>query len=476
MDSEKKPLIVWFRRDLRLADNPALREAQQCGVPIVAVYIHAPEEAGKWPEGGASRWWLHHALADLDGQLRKLGGRLILRRGPSLEALRHLLRETGASGVLWNRRYEPLAMARDSRIKASLRAAEVRADSFNGLLLHEPVNIATLGGKPYRVYTPFYKSLLKRPVPPPAQVDESALTFACADLASEPLEALELLPRVAWDSGLAKFWDPTRAGALERLRGFRLNRVRNYGENRNFPGVDGTSRLSPYLHFGQIGAREVMHAVPGSVDGEEKFRSEIYWREFAYNILYHFPHTLEQPLNANFARFPWRQDVVALDAWQRGQTGYPIVDAAMRQLWQTGWMHNRLRMIVASFLVKHLLISWEHGMAWFWDTLVDADLASNTFGWQWAGGCGADAAPYFRIFNPVNQGESFDADGDFTRHYCPEIAGLPDKFLFRPWDAPLEVLRLAKVRLGNDYPHPIVDNQKGRTRALAAYNAIKKTA
>lgn len=467
--------MVWFRLDLRLADNPALRKAVEDGAAVLPVYIHAPDEEGRWPEGGASRWWRHQALRDLDAQWRELGGRLILRQGSSLEVLRSLVRESGACGVLWNRRYEPAVMARDSRIKAALKQDGIGAESFNGNLLFEPFTIANKSDKPFRVFTPFYKHLQNFSQPEPVWVDVRDLHPVGHDLPSLELEDLELRPRIAWDGGLQAAWNPTRKGVLERLTMFQQDALEKYSETRDIPGIDGTSRLSPYLHFGQIGPREVLAQTDANRRGAGKFIAEVYWREFAYNILYHFAQTPEIPLREEFTHFPWRDDAPALRAWQKGLTGYPIVDAGMRQLWQTGWMHNRLRMVVASFLVKHLLISWSAGARWFWDTLVDADLASNTLGWQWAGGCGADAAPYFRVFNPITQGEKFDPEGRFTRTFVPELAGLPDQYLFKPWEAPAHILRAAKVRLGEDYPLPIVDHITARNQALAAFEAIKKS-
>jgi deoxyribodipyrimidine photo-lyase len=469
-----KKAVVWFRKDLRLADNPAWARALSEGREVVPVYIHAEEEAGSWLPGGASRWWLHHALQDLDEQLRRMGSRLTIRRGASEDSLRRLIAEEDIRHVYWNRCYEPHRVRLDARIKDALKREGVNVWSGNASLVREPWEVATQSGQPYKVYTPFSKACAK--LAEPAPIPCSGVPHHPAGWpSSESLEDLQLLPRIPWDSGFPEHWDPTREGALARLERFLSEAVTRYNEARDFPAVEGTSGLSPYLHFGQIGPREVLDAISRAVPGEGRtvFHREIIWREFAYHVLYHFPDTPEQPLQLKYADFPWRSDPVALRAWQRGRTGYPIIDAGMRQLWQTGWMHNRVRMIVASFLVKHLLISWREGASWFWDTLVDADLASNTLGWQWAGGCGADAAPYFRIFNPITQGAKFDAGGDYIRRYAPELSRVPVQYLHTPWEMSETVQRAVGCVIGSDYPAPIVAHQVGRERALAALASLK---
>ena len=443
---------------------------------MVPVYIWSPEEAGEWAPGGASRWWLHHALADLRRQLEAQGLQLILRVGASGEELSKLAAECGGTAVYWNRCYEPHRMRVDGRIKSRLKEAEIEAWSGNASLLREPWEVATQTGNAYKVYTPFARACAK--MKDPGVVGDSACKPAGTLQAwpgSETLDALGLLPEIPWDKGLQAFWDPTRQGGLGRLRGFLQEAVSGYSTDRDFPSIDGTSRLSPYLHWGQIGPREVAAAIRETRGGQglDTFYRELVWREFAYHVLYHFPDTPEKPLQPKFAGFPWRSDKAALRSWQRGQTGYPIVDAGMRQLWETGWMHNRVRMIVASFLVKHLLHSWRDGAEWFWDTLVDADLASNTLGWQWAGGCGADAAPYFRIFNPITQGGKFDAGGDYIRRHVPELSKVPDRYLHTPWEMPAEVQEAANCRIGRDYPRPVVDHKEGRERALKALESVK---
>lgn len=475
--------VVWFRQDLRLQDNPALGAALARGGPVVPVFIWDGAGEGDWLVGGASRWWLHHSLAALDESLRARGLRLILRRGNAEEVLGRLIRECGATGVHWNRRYEPAAVVRDAVLKTRLPALGAEARSFNAALLFEPHAVKNKSGGPFQVFTPFWRHCLTLPVEVPAKMPGGPWPAPKQWPESLRLEELELLPRIRWDVGLAKVWQPGEAGAAARLKRFVTVAMDNYTDQRNRPDIEGTSALSPYLHFGEIGPRQIWAAVAATARGSgvfppsrgaQVFLSEVGWREFAHHLLFHFPHTPAEPLREEFARFPWRRDAVQLRAWQRGRTGYPIVDAGMRQLWQTGWMHNRVRMVVASFLVKHLRISWQEGAAWFWDTLVDADLASNTLGWQWTAGCGADAAPYFRVFNPVLQGEKFDAAGDYVRRWVPELARVPARWIHRPWEASAAELEAAGVRLGQDYPAPIVDHSAARAAALAAFHGLRK--
>jgi deoxyribodipyrimidine photo-lyase len=476
--------LVWFRNDLRLADNPALHAARQRGGPVLPVFIHAPDEESPWEPGAASRWWLHQSLATLESEFREAGSRLIIRRGPSLEVLRDLLKESGATAVFWSRRYEPVVRARDQNVQATPRSAGLEVETFNASLLHEPATVQNQSGKPFQVFTAFWRHCLTKTSPPPPLPAPRKIMPPGKWPQSLPLDALELEPRVDWAGGLRKAWRPGSAGAADLLKRFLKEALVNYGEARNRPDLAGTSRLSPHLHFGEISPRQIWHAVRRQADLENipestwrggQFLAEIGWREFAHHLLYHFPHTAEQPLRREFARFPWRKDAGRLKAWQQGRTGYPIVDAGMRELWTTGWMHNRVRMIVASFLVKDLLISWQDGARWFWDTLVDADLAQNTLGWQWTAGCGADAAPYFRVFNPVSQGEKFDPEGTYVRRWCPELAKLPNDWLHRPWEAPGEVRAQAGVGLDRTYPSPIVSHAIAREVALEAFGKIKGT-
>ncbi len=469
------PTLLWFRQDLRLPDNAAYAAALGRGSAVVPVYIHAPDEEGDWAPGGASRWWLHHALEDLTAALEGVGLRLVIRRGGSLKALRRLAKETGAAAVYWNRRYEPEVTRRDAGVKEALANDGLEAKSFNSSLLFEPWTVRTGQGKAYKVYTPFSRTVMAKGFADPVETRAKRPAAPAEWPESMEVSDLGLLPEIPWDEGIRKAWTPTRRGGLRRLNDFLDGPVRDYADARDIPAEDGTSRLSPYLHFGQVGPREaVARALSGNPGkGRETFVRELVWREFAYHVLYHFPDTPRQPLQDAFRRFPWRTDKAALRAWQQGRTGYPIVDAGMRQLWETGWMHNRVRMVVASFLVKHLLLPWQAGACWFWDTLVDADLASNTLGWQWAGGCGADAAPYFRIFNPMTQGSKFDGGGDYVRRFVPELAELPAKHIHTPWEAPPDVLRRAGVRLGDTYPEPIVDHREGRERALGALAKVR---
>lgn len=473
--------IVWFRQDLRLQDNPALAAALVEGA-ILPVYIWDEARAGRWPLGGASRWWLHHSLEKLDEALRERGSRLLLAKGESGAVLQDLLKTTGATKVYWNRNYEPAAIACDKIIKATLAAAGVTAQSFNAALLFEPHTIQNKSGRPFQVFTPFWKHCLALPVEDPVKLPRGEFSAPARWPTSLNLAALGLLPTVKWDAGLAAAWQPGEAAAVHRLKKFTSGAIDQYADERNRPDLAGTSSLSPYLHFGEIGPRQIWAAVRArSKDsgvfptsrGEQVFLSEVGWREFAHHLLYHFPHTPEEPLRSDFTAFPWRSDAPQLQAWQRGRTGYPIVDAGLRQLWATGWMHNRVRMIVASFLVKHLRISWRDGAAWFWDTLLDADLASNTLGWQWTAGCGADAAPYFRIFNPILQGVKFDPEGSYVRRWVPELSRVPTEFLHEPWAAPSAVLAIAGVKLGVDYPQPIVNHGEARVEALAALQAMR---
>lgn len=477
-----RPVIVWFRQDLRLQDNPALAAAVRRG-PVVPVFVLDDAGEGEWPLGGASRWWLHHSLAALDASLRERGSRLVLARGDSGTVLRELVRQCGADAVYWNRRYEPAAIARDAALKAEFAAAGLEAKSFSASLLFEPHTVQNKAGAPFQVFTPFWRHCLTLAVDAPVRLTAKTLVAPERWPASLRREELELLPQTNWADGFAREWEPGEAGAQKGLKRFLSRAIDAYAEERNRPDRAGTSALSPHLRFGEIGPRQIWSAVqargresgvfPPS-RGAQVFLTEIGWREFAYHLLYHFPETPAAPLRKEFAAFPWRNDAAQRRAWQRGRTGYPIVDAGMRQLWATGWMHNRVRMIVASFLVKHLRQSWREGARWFWDTLVDADLASNTLGWQWSAGCGADAAPYFRIFNPVLQGGKFDPEGAYVRRWVPELARLPTEFVHRPWEAPPRELSAAGVRLGTDYPAPMVDHAEARAGALGALDEIKK--
>jgi deoxyribodipyrimidine photo-lyase len=473
--------IVWFRNDLRMADNPALRAAVQRG-PVVPVFIWSPEEEGRWKPGGASKWWLHRSLQALGESLAKLGTPLILRKGPSLDCLNQLLNESGASAIYWNRRYEPALAQRDAEITTALEQRGVHVETFNGSLLFEPGKVLNKSGKPFQVFTPFWKTCLSLNAPSDPLPAPRKLAGMDRLPKSLSLDTLELEPTIPWAKGFEPVWTPGETSAVATLRRFCSGAFLHYSEGRNRPDLPGTSRLSPHLHFGEISARQVWHGLrrwceqqghPTPIWHGSQFLAEIGWREFAYQLLHHFPHTPAEPLRPEFARFPWHKDPLALKAWQRGRTGYPLVDAGMRQVWATGWMHNRVRMVVASFLVKDLLIPWQLGANWFWDTLVDADLANNTLGWQWTAGCGADAAPFFRIFNPTSQGAKFDPKGDYVRQWVPELAKMPTKWIHEPWAAPEQVLREAGLQIGRNYPERIINHSTARNVALEAYGKIK---
>ncbi len=479
--SPAAPIIVWFREDLRLADNPALAWAVEAAAPILPLFVLDDAAAGAWRPGGAARWWLHHSLAALTENLAATGASLVLRRGRAEEIVPALAEEVGARAVVWNRLYLPWAQARDTRIKAALRDQGRTAKSFNARLLFEPWAPRTATGEPYRVFTPFWKALQGLGEPAPPRAAPGALPPG-PRRASERLADWGLAPtRPDWAGGLRAAWTPGETGARARLATFLDQGLGAYGGARNRPDQPGTSRLSAHLHWGEVSPRQVWHAVrqrtaanPGFEKSGSAFLRELGWREFSYHLLYWWPDLPDVTWKAQFHDFPWQRDEAAFRAWTRGRTGYPIVDAGMRELWATGWMHNRVRMIVASFLVKDLLLPWQWGERWFWDTLVDADLANNSASWQWVAGCGADAAPYFRIFNPVTQGRKFDPDGAYVRRWAPEIAALPDKYLHAPWEAPPEVLAEADVDLGRTYPAPLVDHQAARKRALAAFESVKK--
>jgi deoxyribodipyrimidine photo-lyase len=464
-EANRETVLVWLRGDLRVGDHPALSAAVASGLAVIPVFVWPPDEMS----GAASRWWLHHSLLRLDESLREKGSRLVIRRGPAAETLPSLAKEVGTRRVFYNRVYEPTALAGEAEIEKKLRAQGIAAEGFNGSLLFEPGAIKTTSGGAFQVFTPFWRAVwhsrgalrksLKAPVAiaAPAKWPES---LAVGDL--------ELEPKVDWAAGMRDAWTPGEKAAQARLRGFVRGPAQQYAEERDRPDHDGTSRLSPHLHFGEVSPLQVWHAAVDAPEGESYLR-QLAWREFAYHVLNAYPKSPADAIHAQFRNFPWRRNQRRLRAWQQGQTGYPFVDAAMRQLWSTGWMHNRARMVAASFLVKHLLIPWQDGAAWFMDTLVDADLANNTMGWQWVAGCGTDAAPYFRVFNPILQGKKFDPAGEYVRRWVPELSGLPAEFIHEPWSAPPLALAAAKVRLGENYPRPLVDHAEARKGALAAF-------
>ncbi len=480
MNRDSAPSILWFRQDLRLADNPALDAALARNAPILPVYVLDDETPGRWAAGGAGRWWLHCSLKSLAADLENLGRPLVLRRGPAERVVLELAAEVGAGAVYWNRCYEPFAIARDTRIKTALHARGLTAESGNAALLFEPWLPQTKSGGPFKVFTPFWRHLLGRPAPPRPLPRPEALPDGI-EARGESLENWSLLPHAPdWAGGLRDSWTPGEAGAKSRLEAFLDAAVGDYQAQRDLPDSPGTSRLSPHLHWGEISPRQIWHATRHSAAASgldpassEAFLRELGWREFSYHLLYHWPELPERNWKQSFDAFPWREDEAAYRAWTRGRTGYPLVDAGMRELWATGWMHNRVRMVAASFLIKHLLIHWRRGEAWFWDTLVDADLASNSASWQWVAGSGADAAPFFRIFNPVTQSRKFDPEGGYLRRWLPELAKLPAAAIHAPWEADAGTLAAAGVDLGETYPRPIVDHAAARKRALAALETIK---
>jgi deoxyribodipyrimidine photo-lyase len=480
--ADARPVIVWFRRDLRLADNPALNAATEAGAPVIPLFVLDETEGLRAP-GAASRWWLDKSLRALATDLAARGSTLILRRGPAADIVLKLAEETGAGGVVWNRLYDLQTRARDAALKAALKDRGVQAESFNAALLLEPWTVKNKSGEPFRVFTPFWRQARTQiaPIVPHAATGRLAAPVRWPD--SEALDSFRLHPTTPdWSEGFSD-WTPGEAGAQARLDHFLKTGLAAYPTDRDRPDLIGTSRLSPHLHFGEIGPRQVMHATetaasrdPATARGAEKFLSELGWREFSYSLLFHTHDLARDNIKPAFDRFRWITDEAALTAWKRGRTGYPLVDAGMRELWATGYMHNRVRMVVASFLIKHLLLDWREGEAWFWDTLVDADPANNPASWQWVAGAGADAQPFFRIYNPMEQGRKFDPEGVYTRRWVPELARLPDEHVHEPWEAPEDVLRRAGVTLGETYPQPIVEHKAARARALAALTRMTEEA
>jgi len=478
--------IVWCHRDFRLADHPALNAAVAENKKVILAYIHDPESEQSWQPGAAANWWLHHSLSAFSTALAKHKASLVIRYGNSLETLLELCKETGAKSIYWNRLYEPAIIARDKVIKKSLSENGIEPHSFNGALLREPWTVSKDDGMMYRVYTPFSRKYfqlpaIELPLEPPPNIPSGH-----KGVHSEGLEALDLLPSIPWDKQFNDLWKPGELGAQTQLDVFLDHGVLNYGIERDWPAADGVSKLSPHLHFGEISSRQVWHAVvfhgdhvaengfPDAVDRTLPYLKQLIWRDFAHHILYHVPETSDHPFNIKFKKFRWDRNDDVLDAWQRGQTGIPLVDAGMRQLWQTGWMHNRIRMLVASVLTKNGLVHWHEGAKWFWNTLIDASLANNSMGWQWTAGCGVDAAPYYRIFSPARQGERFDKDGAYVRRWVPELAGVPSKHIHQPWLASRDVLSKAGVTLGKNYPNPVVDLSATRKEALERYKQLRQ--
>ena len=468
------PVLVWLRNDLRLADNPALAAACAKG-PVVILYV-LEEDVEIRALGSASRWWLDKSLRALASDIEIAGGVLTLRRGPASDVVREVVAQTGARDVYWNRRYDRVGIERDAALRASLEVDGVGCRDFNASLISEPEDLMTAAGGPYRVVTPYWRSARPRADTVRAGSGISGLAAPRNAVQGDRLDSWRLHPSAPdWSRGFDD-WTPGESGARARLDAFLDGAAKGYMTGRNFPGHDGVSRLSPHLHFGEIGPRQVWAAVQDRVAGgelaegqAESFLRELGWRDFNHHLLFHFPAMERASFNGRFDNFAWREDAEALEAWKRGRTGFPIVDAGMRQLWSTGWMHNRVRMIAASFLVKDLMIDWRIGEAWFWDTLVDADLANNVCNWQWVAGSGADAAPYYRVFNPVLQGEKFDPEGDYVRRWLPELARAPKATIHQPPRGDL----FARPGHGANYPSPIVNHAEARDRALAAYERVR---
>ena len=466
---------MWFRHDLRITDNPALNEACRLG-DIIPIYIQDNYNHQNKQIGSASKWWLHQSLISLNNDL---GGGLITFTGDPKKIIPKLVNESGASTVVWNRNYEPWQITRDMTLKTKLEENGSKVITFNGSLLWEPWKILNQSGTPYKVFTPFYrKGCLNADSPRIPEAKPNKIKVVTLNDGFD-VESLELMPKIEWYKTMEKTWSPGEEGAMKKLDRFLDGPVNHYKTDRDFPGIKGTSRLSPHLHFGEISPNQVWHAALLNQDiqkiGKDLFHflSELGWREFSYYLLYHFPEIINKNFNTTFDNYPWSSVTSTFDAWKRGRTGVPIVDAGMRELWETGYIHNRVRMIVGSYLVKNLNIDWRDGEEWFWDCLVDADLAANCASWQWVAGSGADAAPFFRIFNPILQGEKFDKDGNYVRKYCPELSKLPNKYLHQPWEAPEEILSESEIVLGKDYPTPIVDLKESRKDALNKYNIMR---
>ena len=469
---KEKIAIHWFRQDLRLSDNPALTKAAK-HVNILPIYILDNMNAGNYAMGGASRWWLYHSLKALSASL---GNTLSVYHGNPQTILDDIFTRFEVEAVYWNRCYEPWRMHRDTYIKEHLKVHGIDVHTCNGSLLWEPWNVKKADGTPYKVFTPFYHNGCFNAEEPRFPLSKPENVNYVSDQTQIGIDALDLLPKTPWYEQLEPHWEIGEVGARKRFETFIDEGLFSYKDGRNLPAKPYVSRLSPYLHFGEISPNKLWHAVRSIGDDKhiEHFCSELGWREFSYSQLYHNPELPSKNMQSKFDSFAWVENADNLNAWQTGKTGVPMVDAGMRELWQTGYMHNRVRMIVGSFLVKNLRLHWHHGERWFWDTLIDADLANNSASWQWIAGCGADAAPYFRIFNPVTQGQKFDPDGEYVRQYLPEIAALPDKYLFNPWEAPALILKGACIELGSTYPHPVVDLKQSRESALIAFKSLKQ--
>ena len=476
MVEKNKLSIFWFRQDLRLADNPGLSEAISKGI-VLPIYIYDDINSNEYEMGSASKWWLHNSLEKLNDSLNN---KLSVYKGDALKIIESLTKSYDVESISWNRCYEPWRIKRDKNIKSEIEKKGIEVNTFNGSLLWEPFNILKADGTPYRVFSPYYRKGCLNAAPPRVPLKSPEISSLFKDEYNKlTIEDLSLIPKVHWFDEMEKLWKPGEVGAQEKLYDFLDDGLFGYKEGRNFPSQKNVSQLSPHIHLGEISPNQVWYAAKQKEDetGIEKdlshFLSELGWREFSYNLLYHFPTLPRENLQKKFDNFPWQENTDFSDKWKKGHTGYPIVDAGMRELWQTGYMHNRVRMIVGSFLVKNLLLHWHEGEKWFWDCLIDADLASNSASWQWVAGSGADAAPYFRIFNPISQGIKFDPEGEYTKKFLPELKDLPIKYLYSPWEAPADVLEQANIKLGENYPKPIVDLKESREKALDAFDKIR---
>jgi deoxyribodipyrimidine photo-lyase len=469
--------IVWYANNLRVDDQPALIEAASRG-SVVPVYVYDPDYAGPSAMGGASKWWAHRSIEALRDRLKEMGSNLILRKGEPGAQLLKIAESVGADRVMYCESIEPDLQLREDDVEHTLGQHGIEVERFNMHLLWEIGSVMTKDGNPYQVFSPFWKMALKTGEPDEPLDAPTVLHAPDTRVESLGVDELGLLPDINWYARMEDRWTPGLKGARDRLSGFLNERINNYHDDRNRLDLPGWSAMSPHIHFGEVSVRRIWHTIAqdpewSRVKGKEHYLREIGWREFAQHLINHFPRTIDEPLREKFKDFPWVKNPEQFDKWKRGETGYPVVDAAMRNLWAEGWMPNRARMIVASFLCKDLRISWEEGMAWFWDTLVDADLGSNTLGWQWTAGCGADAAPYFRVFNPVSQGTKFDPDGEYVRAWCPELGKLAKSVVHEPWTAKPMELAAAGVTLGEDYPEPMVDHKVAREEALEAFEKIK---
>lgn len=466
--------ICWFQNDLRLRDQSALQAAAKAGDRLVCLYIWDPQAEGEWAPGPVQRGWLEASLQALHNALEEKGQKLIVRSGETVAVLGEVMDEVGASQVFAQRRIEPWAISLHKRVEKQLKASDRSLVLTRGDLLFDPDEIVSRKGGEIKVFTPFWKACCAHSEPPkPAQAPPLP---AAPRLANEKISSLGLVEDRQLAKTICALWEAGEEGAQKRWKWFLRGPIDGYGSGRDLPAEDGTSKISPWLHYGEISPRQMWHDIRarGHLSaGAETYLRELGWREFSQHMLFHFPFTVDEPLRPEFAKFPWHRSQAWLEAWKEGRTGYPLVDAGMRQLFQTGWMHNRVRMNVASFLVKHLRLPWQSGARWFWERLVDADLGNNTMGWQWSAGCGADAAPYFRIFNPMLQGEKFDPTGAYVREWVPELADLPNKWIHCPWQAPEEELRKAGITLGKTYPKPIVDHETARDEALKAFASLR---